>query len=211
MLPFTFTFHLGRVKSASPMKLAMSRLEAPKGRRSRASFLETFTQFYLHRERSSTFALIVIAHVFIWSPVRLCHERGGQKKVPDQLTIGANSTEPFLLTDMLSEAFECSLNASNERRRTSHIYECSLAFCETLVTHVNTTLKRMKFTNPIMARKRFRLSKPHVSIVWSPWARGAVDSECTKRENNVTLLWLSSHKWQRIGRIWWKNWQFSRS
>ncbi len=77
--------HPGRVEPASPIELTTSRTEALQARRSCASSPETFTQSFLHRawpktsgpERGLRSALIVVAHIFSWPPVRLHHVRGG--------------------------------------------------------------------------------------------------------------------------------------
>ncbi len=77
--------HPGRVEPASPIALTTSRTEAFHARRSCASSLDTFTQSFLHRawpktrgpEIGSRSALVVVAHVFSWPPVRLRHVRGG--------------------------------------------------------------------------------------------------------------------------------------
>ncbi len=77
--------HPGRVEPASPIALTSSRTEAFQARRSCASSLGTFTQSFLHLacpktrgpEIGSRSALVVVAHVFSWPPVRLRHMRGG--------------------------------------------------------------------------------------------------------------------------------------
>ncbi len=77
--------HLGRVEPASPIALTTSRTEALQARRSCASSLDTFIQSFLHRawpktrgpEIGSRSALVVVAHIFSWPPVRLRHVRGG--------------------------------------------------------------------------------------------------------------------------------------
>ncbi len=77
--------HPGRVEPASPIALTTSRTEAFQARRSCASSQDTFTQSFLHRawpktrgpEIGSRSALVVVPHVFSWSPVRLRHVRGG--------------------------------------------------------------------------------------------------------------------------------------
>ncbi len=77
--------HPGRVEPASAIKLTTSRTEALQARRSCANSLDNFTQSFLHRawpktlgpEIGSRSALIVVAHVFSWSPARLRHVRGG--------------------------------------------------------------------------------------------------------------------------------------
>ncbi len=77
--------HPGRVEPASAIALTTSRTEAFQARRSCASPLDTFTQSFLHRawpktrgpEIGSRSALVVVAHVFSWPPVRLRHVRGG--------------------------------------------------------------------------------------------------------------------------------------
>ncbi len=76
-------FHPGRVELAS--ELAMSRMDAFQAQWSCASSLEAFTQPCLLRvwpkncgpERDTKSALIVIAHVFSWPPVRLRQVRSG--------------------------------------------------------------------------------------------------------------------------------------
>ncbi len=74
--------HPGRVE---PIELTTSRTEALQARRSFATSIETFTPTFLHRawpkthgsERGSRSALIVVANVFSWPPLRLHHLRGG--------------------------------------------------------------------------------------------------------------------------------------
>ncbi len=69
----------------SAIALTTSWTEAFQARRSCASSLNTFTQSFLHRawpktrgpEIGSGSALIAVAHVFSWPPVRLRHVRGG--------------------------------------------------------------------------------------------------------------------------------------
>ncbi len=70
--------HPGRVEPASPIALTMPRTEAFQARRSCASSLDTFIQSFLRRvwlktrgpEIGSRSALVVVAHVFSWPPVR---------------------------------------------------------------------------------------------------------------------------------------------
>ncbi len=75
----------GGVEPASPIALTTSQTAALQARRSCASSQDTFTQCILHRagrktrgpDSGSRSALIVVALVFSWSPVRLRHMRGG--------------------------------------------------------------------------------------------------------------------------------------
>ncbi len=68
--------HLGRVEPL--IELTTSRIDALLTQRSCESSLETFAQSFLHRswpktrgpERGSRSALIMVAHVFSWPPVR---------------------------------------------------------------------------------------------------------------------------------------------
>ncbi len=81
--------HPGRVEPALPVELTTSRTEALQARRSCASLLETFSEPFQHRawpkirglERGSMSALIVVAHVFSWPPIRLRHVRVNVKSV----------------------------------------------------------------------------------------------------------------------------------
>ncbi len=90
LIPYVLTctcvgIHPWQIKPTSPIELTTSRTEAPQARRSCASSLDTFIQSFLHRawlttrdpERGSRSALIVVAHVFSWRPVRLRHGLGG--------------------------------------------------------------------------------------------------------------------------------------
>ncbi len=75
----------GWVEPASPIALTTPRTEALQARRSCANSLYTFTQSCLHRawpktrspEIGSRSALIVVTHVFSWTPAHLRHVRGG--------------------------------------------------------------------------------------------------------------------------------------
>ncbi len=74
--------HPRRVEPASPIALTTSRTEALQARRSCASSVDSFIQSFVWpnargQESGSRPALIVIVHVFSWSPVRLRHVRGG--------------------------------------------------------------------------------------------------------------------------------------